>query len=124
MTQQFEPFQKVLVRDCEDKAWRANFFSHLEHYDNNLTLFVCAGHKWHQCISYEGNEHLLGTTDSTTPPEPDFKFGDKVEVSDHKVNWYRAIFYEMEQLPCNRPYIVVRNGIGADAWKYCRKADW
>lgn len=55
----FKPFGKVLCRDCERDAWRAEKFSH-----RNGDCFVCVGNSWKMCIPYEGNEHLVGTTDS------------------------------------------------------------
>ena len=53
-----KPFDKVLVRDSDKDMWCASIFSHT--WKN---LYYCVG-IWHnQCIPYEGNEHLLGTTD-------------------------------------------------------------
>lgn len=57
---EFKPFDKVLVRDHdEDSEWRCGLFSH----KNEDGLYICAGSIYEQCIPYEGNEHLLGTTD-------------------------------------------------------------
>lgn len=57
---EFNPFDKVLVRDdYKDSKWSCEFFSH----KNEDGLYVCIGHIWENCIPYEGNEHLLGTTD-------------------------------------------------------------
>lgn len=55
-----KPFDKVLVR-CGNNAWHIQFF---EKYDKRLNYpFVCMCYnKYRQCIPYEGNEHLLGTT--------------------------------------------------------------
>ncbi|MBD5641849.1 MAG: hypothetical protein HDQ91_05475 [Desulfovibrio sp.] len=53
----FKPFDKVLVRDKDDEIWRCNLFSH-----TNEGIYVCVIHAWEQCIPYEGNEHLVGTT--------------------------------------------------------------
>nr|DAR11348.1 MAG TPA: hypothetical protein [Caudoviricetes sp.] len=53
-----KPFDKVLVRDVDDDEWVCDFFSHIDERD----LFYCAGTWFKQCIPYEGNEHLLGTT--------------------------------------------------------------
>lgn len=59
----FEPFQKVLVRDnCYDK-WKADYFSHYDE-DNRPYLYCCVGNAYGVCVSYEGNEHLLGTNKS------------------------------------------------------------
>lgn len=53
-----KPFDKVLVRDFSKEKWSISFFSFKEK-DN----YVCINHSsWYQCIPYEGNEHLLGTT--------------------------------------------------------------
>lgn len=56
---QFKPFDKVLVRDDDDTTWRCDFFSHL---GDKKGVFICLTTWWKQCIPYEGNEHLLGTT--------------------------------------------------------------
>lgn len=55
---QFKPFDKVLVRDMDDEVWKGDLFSHL----GDRGVFVCHFTWWKQCIPYEGNEHLLGTT--------------------------------------------------------------
>lgn len=55
---QFKPFDKVLVRDRDEQEWECNLFSHIDEED----CYVCVGSWWLQCIPYEGNEHLLGTT--------------------------------------------------------------
>lgn len=59
---QFKPFDKVLVRDGDDRVWCPAFYAY---YDE-----VCESHhraagggRWHQCIPYEGNQELVGTTD-------------------------------------------------------------
>lgn len=56
---QFKPFDKVLVRDRDDRKWGCDLFCHLGDKEG---VFVCINSWWHQCIPYEGNEHLLGTT--------------------------------------------------------------
>lgn len=60
---EFKPFDRVLVRDYDSEAWRANLFSHI---DNTLEHpYVTIDHEyWRYCIPYEGNEHLLNTTDN------------------------------------------------------------
>lgn len=59
---QFKPFEKVLVRDTCDDIWKATFFSHIKDDDNSIYKYVCNCISWRQCIPYEGNESLLGTT--------------------------------------------------------------
>lgn len=58
---QFKPFDKVLARDDDDTTWRCDFFSHLGDKEG---VFICLTTWWKQCIPYEGNEHLLGTTNN------------------------------------------------------------
>lgn len=55
---ELKPFDKVLVRDHLSDNWRANLFSHI---DKNGCHY-CVWASWNYCIPYEGNEHLLGTT--------------------------------------------------------------
>lgn len=55
---QFKPFDKVLVRDYNDNEWKCDFFSNM----NEHGYYNCINSWWHQCIPYDGNEHLLGTT--------------------------------------------------------------
>lgn len=57
-----KPFDKVLVRDTYRQTWIADFFSHIVKEPFGGYKFACIGHHWCQCIPYEGNEHLLGTT--------------------------------------------------------------
>ncbi len=58
---EFKPFDRVLVRDYENKNWMPRFF---EKYSNSKDYhFRCMnGSSWKYCIPYEGNEHLLGTS--------------------------------------------------------------
>lgn len=55
---ELKPFDKVLVRNNEYQNWRVNLFGFID--DNGY--YNCAYSKWAQCIPYEGNEQLLGTT--------------------------------------------------------------
>lgn len=60
-----KPFDKVLVRGSDVGCWMAHLFSF---YDTNcITIdpYKCISQHnggYSQCIPYEGNEHLLGTT--------------------------------------------------------------
>lgn len=65
--QEFKPFDKVLVRSNTDEDWTLSLFSHYSEKDKGYT-FVCINGFYYNryCIPYEGNEHLLGTTDSLT----------------------------------------------------------
>ena len=55
---ELKPFDKVLVRDFNKETWKISFFGFKAEND-----YVCInGKHWYQCLLYEGNEHLLGTT--------------------------------------------------------------
>ena len=60
----FKPFDKVLVRDTKYGNWNVNLFSsYIGDIDARIVArFRCINSTWIQCIPYEGNEHLLGTT--------------------------------------------------------------
>lgn len=55
-----KPFDKVLVRDNNEQFWTCDWFSF--HDTKQVYPFVCVGHYVSQCIPYEENQHLLGTT--------------------------------------------------------------
>ena len=58
---ELKPFDKVLVRNDKEDQWSANIFS----YQVRDNMYYCLGEcYWIYCIPYEGNEHLLGTTDN------------------------------------------------------------
>lgn len=61
----FKAFDKVLVRDSEEKPWSCSFYSH---YETKYLVHICTnGRDYKYCIPYEGNETLLGTTNSPQP---------------------------------------------------------
>lgn len=55
-----QPFDKVLVRDSEDREWQISLFG----YKDNSYYYCINGYSWKQCIPYKDNEHLLGTKNS------------------------------------------------------------
>lgn len=59
---EFRPFDKVLVRDDDYDIWKANIFGHVQEGEPEYK-YKCVFTYWKQCIPYEGNEHLLGTTE-------------------------------------------------------------
>lgn len=69
----FKPFDRVLVRDTDDQHWRASLYDQYRCYDGIDELYyphrMVGEVGFKQCIPYEGNEHLLGTTDSPKKPE-------------------------------------------------------
>lgn len=59
----FKPFDKVLVRDGECDTWKADYFSDYAKGDKTYR-YNCVGSFYKSCIPYEGNQHLLGTTNN------------------------------------------------------------
>lgn len=62
----FKPFDKVLVRISDVDRWRAAFFESESKSSNFPYSVIGYNSAYIQCIPYEGNEHLLGTTDNPT----------------------------------------------------------
>lgn len=61
---EFEPFDKVLVRDFLDFHWRADLFSRINPNFKEFK-YECVSGKYRYCIPYnDQTKHLLGTTDS------------------------------------------------------------
>lgn len=68
---EFKAFDRVLVRDEEQERWQAAFYDQYIACNGHYPHHVISGDSFAQCIPYEGNEHLLGTTDRHAPkPEP------------------------------------------------------
>ena len=89
----FEPFEKVLVRDDDNREWNASFFSHIE--DDSDYKFMCCGMFWKQCIPYTPETaHLLGTSQPYEPPNPpvEYAWGQKVEVCAFIGEWEMALY--------------------------------
>ncbi len=63
----FKPFEKVLVRDSDSFVWQAALFSHYS--ADSYYPYKTTNRGFTQCIPYEGNEHLLGTTDQPEEQE-------------------------------------------------------
>lgn len=80
---EFKAKDWVLVRDDETQKWKLDIFSHF--VDVGSFPYICVGDRFSECISYEGNESLLGTSDA--PAE--WNVGDEVEVlCDNDDKWY------------------------------------
>lgn len=63
----FKPFDKVLVRDEDDKEWHISLFAReiVDDYNGLPYKYECSnGTLWNCCIPFEGNEHLLGTAEN------------------------------------------------------------
>lgn len=64
---EFKPFDKVLVRDEDDKEWHISLFAReiVDDYNGLPYKYECSnGTLWDYCIHFEGNEHLLGTAEN------------------------------------------------------------
>lgn len=64
---EFKPFDKVLVRDEDDKEWHISLFAReiVDDYNGLPYKYECSnGTLWDYCIHFEGNEYLLGTTEN------------------------------------------------------------
>jgi hypothetical protein len=58
----FKPFDKVLVRDSEEKQWHIDFFEQITTARD--FPYLCLASSYKHCIPYnEETKHLLGTTD-------------------------------------------------------------
>lgn len=57
--EEFKPFDRVLVRQSKSDKWEAMLFSN---YTSEIHRYRCGGMNYMFCIPYEGNEHLLDTT--------------------------------------------------------------
>lgn len=58
----FEPFERVLVRDQKTDKWMVDLYGYKRKGGNYN--YMCVGGYCVYCIPYEGNEHLLNTTDN------------------------------------------------------------
>lgn len=57
-----KPFERVLVRRTNQERWKLHLFSRVSRGSGIYGEYECLGGvTFSQCISYEGNEHLLGT---------------------------------------------------------------
>ena len=118
----FEPFEKVLMRDNEEAEWRAVFFSRYEQRSMKVYYITTGDVSYNQCIPYEGNEHLVGTTLSPQEPEH-FEFGDHVIVREQEhCDWVHGIYNRPN---CDGTHEVFLKGHDTSlSYIQCRKADW
>lgn len=123
MNHQFKIWQLVIMRDSNAGQWRVDFFLKYTE-DATYPYFGMLHGEAKQCLPAAGNEHFIGTTDSPPQPQPEFKFGDKVEVSDNNAVFYEAIFIR-EHVHYGHPYEAIARGrIISTCFKFCRHADW
>ena len=57
-----KPFDKVLTRDGDSQRWSAELFSFYDNESEDYCFRLIGTVYARYCIPYEGNEHLLGTT--------------------------------------------------------------
>jgi hypothetical protein len=58
---QFKPFDRVLVRGTNNSLWVPRLF---DRYQQSKKIYWCQDGSYYEfCIPYEGNQHLVGTTD-------------------------------------------------------------
>ena len=84
----FEKGQVVLIK------WGGCSWNVHQYFDeNDERIFVLGGYfsKEVEIIPYEGNEHLLGTTNDPAPKWYP-KIGELVAVSDDKKEWFAQVF--------------------------------
>lgn len=60
----FKPFDKVIVFDETKKEWKCDIFSNKTKDANGNVCALCIGGVYYNILPYEGNEHLLVTTNS------------------------------------------------------------
>ena len=115
MEYEFKPKEWVLGRDDDGDEWSLNVYSH-KHGD----FFYGIGCGWCQCIPYEGNEHLLGTSDSPEErPKEEFQFGDKVKYRTGDDEWVDGLFIMKDD--SSVPYFVYLPDENDTEW--CRRKD-
>ena len=120
----FKPFDKVLVRQFPSHHWIADIFSHI--CKKNDECYMCIGGAWNECISYKGNEHLIGTT-SNPSLQKEFKFGDKVVVRNNEEGeWERATFVRLHDYrDSSFPFLVIIEGKNDTEYcSFCHHANW
>lgn len=61
--QEFKPFDRVLGRNRDTNTWEADIYLGYNEEDR-YCRYKCTSMNYQFCIPYEGNEYLLGTTDS------------------------------------------------------------
>lgn len=59
---EFQPFEKVLIRDQKTDKWTVGLYGSKRKVGRYN--YICVGTLSVYCIPYEGNEHLLDTTDN------------------------------------------------------------
>ena len=82
--------QEVLVRDNSNEKWAFGLFSHIEDDEDEYPfIYYVAGSSHAECIPYEGNKELVGTTDSPKEDLPiDTPVMCKTKISAWELRYY------------------------------------
>lgn len=83
----FKPYDRVLVKDSNNR-WKIDFYSYFNNeYNAHHTMSYSLYQVPHnEILPYEGNEHLVGTTDEPEE-EIELKEGEWVICSDNAKNY-------------------------------------
>ena len=99
----------VLVR-CPEfkpsfKKWMAASYERKE-ISNGKSKYLCSGTWWLECVSYQFNEELLGTT--LNPKEiSSMKWGEKCLAWHDEDGWREGVFISFNEKDIHRPWMVV-----------------
>ena len=112
----FKPFDRVLVKQCDDAVWGCKFYSHWigDLHEHITTDGIGVADE--DILPYEGNEDLVGSTDK--PDEVvELEGGEYVFVCD-----WRCSFAELWLLrsfdSCRNGHIQANVGDSLLGWKY------
>jgi hypothetical protein len=99
----------VLVRCPEfkpsNRKWMAASYERQE-TSNGKTKYFCSGSWWLECISYQGNEELLGTT-MKKKDWRDMKWGEPCTVWHDEHGWREAVFIQFDEEDYYHPWKVI-----------------
>lgn len=118
---QFKPYDRVLVRTTKSSNWDIDFYSY---FNNAIKTHITLNNVYgdNNILPYEGNEHLLGTTDE---PEEDIKLeeGERAVFSDilnriQEGNGVIDTFESVSKLDCYENQFKTPNGY---YYQYCIK---
>ena len=118
--QKFEPFQKVIVRNIAGSVWSCDLYSHKDSYTVR-PHYVLSGSTYtdENILPYEGNEHLLGTTNSPEhkwEPKP----GELVAVKDMFDHAWRArVFVKIDEDDKYQCFCAQDDNDGYASWDLC-----
>ena len=110
---QFNAYDKVLVRESKKWPWRASFYSHYNPISYHH--YTTSGAPINEVLPYEGNEHLLGTTDE---PEAEILLekGEWIFVASEVYDWAQK--WSLIELDCIKHEQFCTGLVG---WSYAVK---